>query len=81
MDADSLSNGRRRNQCEAFDSVRSSRRTAMLRILAVDDDPHIGQAVEMTMAGGTVPIFQTFVGCSNRTAEIEREQEEDPRAS
>ncbi len=68
MDADSLSNKTKRNQYGTFDSVRSANRTAMRRILVVEDDPHIGRAVEIAMVGGTVPIFQAFIGCRSRTA-------------
>jgi hypothetical protein len=40
----------------------------MRRILVVEDDPHIGRAVEIAVVGGTVPIFQAFIGCRSRTA-------------
>ena len=52
----------------------------MRRTLAVDDRPHVSRSVEITTAVGTVPIFQTFVGCGNCTAKMEFEPEEDPRA-
>jgi hypothetical protein len=78
-DVDSLLEISKRYQCGTSDSVRPNR-TAMRRTLAVDDRPHISRSAEITTAVGTVPIFQTFVGCGNCAAEMEFEQEEDPRA-
>jgi hypothetical protein len=51
-----------------------------MRRIRVDDDPHVSQAVEIAMVGGTLPILQTFVGCGHRTAEVESDQREDLHA-